>query len=137
MNKLTLPLQICWALTLAVDVGSAQQLGTPPLAENAESVQTSAQAQTSIAVNPNDRASAVQLYQSTNQASQGIAAGWTGNRTTCTAGTTSQAYADATILRVNYFRAMAGLPSDVILTNTWNPKAQEAALMMSAQKALS
>jgi len=137
MNKLTLPLQICWALTLAVDVGSAQQLGTPPLAENAESVPTSAQAQTSIAVNPNDRASVVQLYQSTYQASQGIASGWTGNRSTCTAGTTSQAYADATILRVNYFRAMAGLPSDVILTNTWNPKAQEAALMMSAQKALS
>ncbi len=59
------------------------------------------------------------------------------NRRTCTAGTTSQAYADATILRVNYFRAMAGLPADVVLSNAWNLKAQDAALMMSAQGALS
>ena len=59
------------------------------------------------------------------------------DRSTCTAGTTSQAYADATILRVNYFRAMAGLQADVVLSNAWNLKAQDAALMMSAQGALS
>jgi hypothetical protein len=63
-----------------------------------------------------------------------VASGWNGNRSTCTAGTTSQAYADATILRVNYYRAMTGLPGDVILSNLWNLQVQDAALMMSAQK---
>jgi uncharacterized protein YkwD len=89
------------------------------------------------APNPGDRAAVAELYQNTYLASQGISSGWTGNRSTCTAGTTSQAYADATILRVNYFRAMAGLPGDVVLSNAWNLKAQDAALMMSAQGALS
>ncbi len=90
-----------------------------------------------MTVNPANRAEVVQLYQNTYKASQGVASSWNGNLSTCTAGTTSQAYMDATILRVNYFRAMAGLPGDVILSNAWNLKAQDAALMMSAQGALS
>jgi hypothetical protein len=90
-----------------------------------------------VTVNPVSRAAVVQLYQTTYKASQGVPSGWIGNRSTCTAGTTSQAYTDATILRANYFRAMAGVPGDVILSNAWNLKAQDAALMMSAQGALS
>jgi hypothetical protein len=90
-----------------------------------------------VTVNLNDRAAVIQLYQNTYLASVGIASGWTGSRSTCTAGTTSQAYADATILRVNYYRVMAGLPGDVVLTNAWNVEAQDAALMMSSAGALS
>jgi hypothetical protein len=117
----------------------AQELGPPPLADDAALVSEStpvAQAQL-MPINLNDRAAVVQLYQTTYLASQGIASGWTGNRSTCTAGTTSQAYAEATISRVNCYRVMAGLPGDVVLTNTWNSKAQDAALMMSAQGSLS
>jgi Ca2+-binding RTX toxin-like protein len=60
---------------------------------------------------------------------------WTGNIATCTAGTTSTAYVDATLQMVNYFRAMVGLP-DVAFDATLHPKAQKAALMMNAESNL-
>ncbi len=122
---------------LAAEISCSQELGPPPFASEDQFVPLTSYSQKSLVVNPNDRADVVRLYQVTYKASQGVASGWNGNRSTCAAGTTSLAYADATILRVNYFRAMAGLPSDVILSNAWNLKAQDAALMMSAQGALS
>jgi hypothetical protein len=137
MKKLTLLLRIGPALILVADVSRAQELGPPPMANEEEFVPISPQPKALSAVNLNDRAAVVQLYQTTYQASQGITSAWTGNRSSCTAGTTSQAYVDATMMRVNYFRAMAGLPSDVTLSNAWNLKAQDAALMMSAKGALS
>jgi uncharacterized protein YkwD len=63
--------------------------------------------------------------------------GWTGNRTTCEAGTTSSAFRDAVLLRINYFRAMAGVPAEVTFDATYTAKAQQAALMMSAHNQLS
>jgi uncharacterized protein YkwD len=62
---------------------------------------------------------------------------WTGNRSTCAPGTTSQAYRNAIFARVNYFRAMAGVPANVTENPTWSAMAQEAALMMSASEKLS
>jgi uncharacterized protein YkwD len=61
---------------------------------------------------------------------------WTGDLASCDPGTTSQAYLDATLQMVNYFRAMVGLPG-VTFDATLNAKAQEAALMMNAQHGLS
>jgi hypothetical protein len=137
MKKWTFLLDVGVSSALVSGVSRAQELGPPPLGSDSDFVPVSSRSPKVVTVNPTDRAAVVQLYQTTYQASQGITPGWTGNRSTCTAGTTSQAYADATILRVNYFRAMAGLPGDVILTNAWSLKAQDAALMMSAQGALS
>jgi uncharacterized protein YkwD len=137
VKKLTLTRGICCSLFVVGLVGRSQELGPPPLADSTNLVPVSPTSPQLVTVNLADRAAVVQFYQTTYLASQGIASGWTGNRTTCTAGTTSQAYADATILRVNYYRAMAGLPGDVILSNAWNLEAQDAALMMSAQGALS
>ena len=39
--------------------------------------------------------------------------------------------------RINYFRAMAGVGDDITFDSTYNTKAQAAALMMSANQALS
>jgi len=117
---------------------TAQELGPPPLASEADFVPVPSLSTTkAVSVNPMDRTAVVRFYQTTYRASEGVAAGWTGNRSNCDAGTTSQAYADATVLRVNYFRALVGLPGDIVLSNAWNLKAQEAALMMSAQGQLS
>jgi uncharacterized protein YkwD len=117
---------------------AAQELGPPPLADEADFVPVlKAPEAKAVTVNPLDRAAVVRLYQITYRASEGVAAGWTGNRSSCDPGTTSQAYADATLLRVNYFRALAGLPGDVVLSNAWSLKAQDAAMMMSAQGQLS
>jgi hypothetical protein len=61
---------------------------------------------------------------------------WTGNIQNCNAGTTSLAYRQAVINRVNYFRNMAGIPS-VTLSTQSNVNQQNAALMMSANGQLS
>lgn len=63
--------------------------------------------------------------------------GWTGNRSTCEAGTTNPAYRDAIIDRVNWFRAAAGVPANVTENATYSAKAQDAALMMSVSDRLS
>jgi hypothetical protein len=136
-TQMILALGTWCALMLVTEVGRSQELGSPPQATPRDFVPVSSGPKALVTVNPGSRTDVVQLYQTTYKASQGVASGWNGNRSTCTAGTTSQAYTDATILRVNYFRAMAGLPGDVILSNAWNLKAQDAALMMSAQGALS
>ncbi len=62
---------------------------------------------------------------------------WTGTRSPCVAGTTSQAFRDSVLLRINFYRAMAGVPSQVVFDETYNAKAQQSALMMSAQGSLS
>jgi uncharacterized protein YkwD len=97
----------------------------------------SLQAATPVSVDSRDRAAMVQLYQTVYKSSQDVAMGWDGNVTDCLPGDTSQAYKDATLLRVNYFRAMAGLPGDVTLNEDLNRKSQEAALIMSAENELS
>ncbi len=138
MKKMTLALVIpAFAVGLTMSL-PAQELGPPPVASEADFIRVSPlPPMKAVSVNPLDRADVINLYQTTYRASQGVAAGWTGNRSSCEAGTTSQAYADATILRVNYYRAMVGLPGDVVLSNAWSLKAQDAALMMSAEGSLS
>ena len=62
---------------------------------------------------------------------------WTGSHDTGDPGDTSRAYKEAVIQRVNFFRAMAGVPAWVQLNLEFSRKAQQAALMMSANKTLS
>lgn len=63
--------------------------------------------------------------------------GWTGDRSSCTAGTTNPAYRTAIIDRVNWFRAMGGVPATVTENAAYSAKAQEAAVMMSVSDKLS
>jgi hypothetical protein len=56
---------------------------------------------------------------------------WTGSHTTCDPGDTSPAFKDAILQRINYFRAMAGIPEISGFKTEYNQKAQAAALMMS------
>lgn len=85
-----------------------------------------------MTVNPQIREDSLEFYHRVYLASAGVVINWTGNHSTCNAGTTSQAFRDAVLLRINYFRAMAGVSSDVLLSAGYNDKAQQAALMMSA-----
>ncbi len=71
------------------------------------------------------------------QASRWIPSGWQGDISLCEAGQTSDAYQTATRLRVNYYRAMAGVPADITFDDTLSAKARDAALMMSANNSLS
>lgn len=77
------------------------------------------------------------LHNTVYLSSAGIPLGWTGGYDGCEAGTTSAASQEAVLRRINYFRAMAGVPAGVVLSDIFSAKAQQAALMMSAQNSLS
>lgn len=62
---------------------------------------------------------------------------WTGSHDECRAGDSSDEARQATIERLNFYRAMAGVEADVVLDHDFSEKAQHAALMMSAEGRLS
>jgi hypothetical protein len=116
----------------------AQQLGEPPRSNAAQPSRVLQQLSVqSLTVDTQDRADVVRFYRTVYRASQGIDTGWNGDVSNCVAGDTTQAYQEATLLRVNYYRAMAGLPADITLNTVWSQKCQQAALMMAAQDGLS
>lgn len=81
---------------------------------------------------------AVRLFHATVLAStQGVASGWSGSVAQCNPGSTSAAYQQAALRGINWFRAMAGVPAGVALDANYSRKAQQTALMMSAQRQLS
>lgn len=88
-------------------------------------------------INPANRQLVRGFFNSVYLASLNTPIGWTGNQANCVAGTTSADFKNSVLARVNYFRAMAGVPANIKLNSTYNAKAQQAALMMSANKALS
>ncbi|MBP7830618.1 MAG: hypothetical protein KA248_11945 [Kiritimatiellae bacterium] len=55
---------------------------------------------------------------------------WTGDDDNCIEGTTSQAFKDDVLLRINYFRRMAGL-AEVTFDAAYNARCQKAALIRS------
>jgi uncharacterized protein YkwD len=77
------------------------------------------------------------FYLTTYLASNGVPPNWNGDVENCDAGTTSEAFKQAMLTRINYFRSMAGIPPVVSFKADYNDKAQQAALMMSANNMLS
>ncbi len=73
------------------------------------------------------------LYAPTN----GTPLGYVGSPATGVAGDTSTAYKSAVLTRINFFRAMGGVPSISGLDAVWNAKDQLGALMLYANQALS
>ncbi len=86
----------------------------------------------SFTIDTNNREEVRNFFNTIYQASENIPISWTGNIEQCIPGTISQEYRDAIELRINFFRAMAGIPADIKLTAELNHKAQQAALMMAA-----
>ena len=77
------------------------------------------------------------FYNAVYKASQGVASGWTGDVSACRKGGTALDFRSAVQRRVNFYRAMAGMPAKVALYGTASGTAQAAALMMSANNSLS
>jgi hypothetical protein len=61
---------------------------------------------------------------------------WNGSHQSCDPGTTDPAFQAAVLKRINYFRAMAGVPAEITFSPESNLKAQAAALLMSVNKDL-
>ena len=89
------------------------------------------------AIDTTSRAQVVARYWDGFVPLRNTAFSWTGNVAGCVAGDTTLDYKNAVTRLVNYYRAMAGVPSDVGLSLAKSAKAQQAALMFDANDALS
>jgi len=92
---------------------------------------------TGLHVDLSTRESSRTFYRAVYQASEDVPSGWNGNTAAGIPGTTTQTFRDAKLLRIRWFRAMAGVPADTIFRDEYNAKAQKAALMFSANNAIS
>lgn len=82
-----------------------------------------------------DRADVLAAYRS-EFAPGGPELEWRGGDRRCDAGSSTVDYRQASIRRVNYYRAMAGVLAGVEEDPSYSTKAQRAALMMSAEGSL-
>jgi hypothetical protein len=73
-----------------------------------------------LADNSKDRATA--LYFDEYVPSEGVPSEWNGDIAAGNAGTVSPRYTAAILRRINYYRAMAGLPGAITFRHDWNLK---------------
>ena len=91
-----------------------------------------------VVIDPGNRNQVASAYQTIYLPQGNVPAGWNGNLAACSAGTTTTAYRQATIDRVNFYRALAGLPGNISLAGaTPATDTQAAALIFSANQQLS
>jgi hypothetical protein len=115
----------------------------PPTAEKlqqlrAESERPSVRSVTrGFVVDTSNREEVRNFYNAVYSASENAELAWTGHYDLCLAGSTAASYRDLVATRINFFRAMAGVPAIITLNDIWHTKSQDAALMMSANNALS
>jgi len=85
-------------------------------------------------VNTSNRRDVLAFYQTIYKASEGYLArmGWTGDVSTGIAGTTSDLFKADVLRRVNFYRALVGLPADITLNSVKSSKDQDDALWISA-----
>jgi len=88
-------------------------------------------------VNTSSREEVRTFYNAVYLASEGVPMNSTAVTASCIPGTNSADFRLAVLRRINWYRAMAGIPSSVILNETFNWKDQQAALMMSRNDTLS
>lgn len=77
------------------------------------------------------------FYNAIYKASENDAMNWSGDANTCTPGTIHPEFREATLLRINFFRALAGVPANIVFLETYNDKARQMALMMVANEDIS
>ncbi len=83
-------------------------------------------------VDPTNRASVWDAYQSSLVEAKGVPTGWTGSTGSCTEGTESAASRQATQAAVNFFRGLVGLPNVGLAESADHADAMRAALLQSA-----
>lgn len=136
----------CWLyLPLVTFAQSPPTTGTPPVKplQQNSATQNSATvagvtnpAQMRI-VNPQSREASLRFYEDYYLPGTTVTPEWSGDLSNCQAGEVTAAFRTAILQRINYFRAMAGVPATVTFADDYNRQAQQAALMMSANAQLS
>ncbi len=84
-----------------------------------------------LSLNTASREEIRQAYHAIYSASENVPIAWTGNYGSGNAGDTSAAFKEATRLRVNFFRALVGVPAGIVFDATYSQKAQQGAFMQS------
>ncbi len=90
-----------------------------------------------FSVNTASREEVRSFYNAIFPSSDGVPMDTTADVSTCTAGTNSTAFQEAVLRRINWYRAMAGVPASVTLNNSNNTNDQQMAVMISANNTLS
>ncbi len=90
-----------------------------------------------FSVNTASREAVRNFFRGVFGTSDGVPLDSTADVANCVAGNTSSSYQEAVLRRINWYRAMAGVPADVSLDPANHWKCQETALMMSAENGLS
>jgi hypothetical protein len=86
-------------------------------------------------INTMDRAAVVNAYNTYYNVSM-PAVGFTGSVAGCNPGSISLAFQEWTVTRINFLRAMAGVPGNTTLDTSLNGQQQAAALIMAANSTL-
>ncbi len=79
-----------------------------------------------------DKEKVRQQYEDFYLTSELTDCGWTGNDTTCDPGTLSKTVQELVAQRINFFRRLVGIPTEIVLDSNKNKKCQHAALMVKA-----
>ena len=139
-----MPRPLSWFALLPLLVASLLAQPRPPTPDEVAALRSLSQldshraaAATPLTVNPQSREEVRQFYRAIYAASENVPMGWTGNYTSGAAGDTSEAFKESVRLRVNFFRALVGLPATVTFNSTFSAKDQQAALMLSVNNTLS
>ncbi len=131
---------LCLALAAPLHAQPLAPAGRPS-SKTPASTNSSAAIPASLTVDTASREETRIFFRAIYPASEDVAMGWTGNYAgsdgNLAAGDTALAHKEAVNLRVNFFRAMAGVPAAVSFDPVFSAKAQKAALMMSANNSLS
>ncbi|WP_296949551.1 DUF4214 domain-containing protein [uncultured Massilia sp.] len=90
----------------------------------------------SLAIDTQDR-EAVRLFYNHVYVQPAVPMEWTGDYASGRAGSVGAAWQAATSLRLNWYRAMAGVPAATTISPVFSAKDQEAALLMSVNGQLS
>jgi uncharacterized protein YkwD len=90
-----------------------------------------------VSIQPQNRAASIAFFRRYYNVPTDAPIAWTGNHAQCNSGTIAPAFQAAMLRRIVYFRAMAGVPAAITLNAEYSAKAQQAALMMSANDTLS
>jgi len=123
------------SMTVNAATQSGPLLGAPPTAPNNPNPPNVSPASATW-YDTSIRSNVRTLYNSIFVPSRAVSLGWAGDVASGNWGDTSQAYKDAVTTRLNWLRGMAGVPAAVTLNSVFNGKDQQAAMMMSANRAL-
>jgi len=123
------------ALLVTTGRTHAVELGEAPMAFEPQG--TTGWVHEAIPKSARTRAEVAALYQSVYLPGNAVALTWTGSVPSCIPGTTNIEHQQAVIARVNYYRALVDLPAVALSNGAEVGQEQAAALMLSANNALS